>query len=302
MAVFACSATVIRAEDADLPEWCGKLPRSVYASLDRVLPDESWFEVYKIRPGVYALYEPRQFQEVISYLILGQKRALLLDTGMGIASIRKVVSRLTPLPVIVLNTHTHADHVGGNAEFSEIWGIEGKYTLGNAKGTDEDWLKDWARPPQICGSLPPGFRADDYKIAPFTIKHHVRDGDEIDLGDRKLQVIQSPGHTPDSICLQDVENKLLFTGDSYYAGQIYLFVPETDLAAYEHSVARLAALKNVALLLPSHNEPIADPKVLTKLLMAAKEVQSSSAKFKMTEEHLREYSFDGFSMLLADKP
>lgn len=292
---------MIRDEDADVPEWRRKLPRPVYAAFDRMLPDEPWFEVYLIQPGIYAIYEPRQFQEVISFLILGQQRALLLDTGMGIASILKVVSRLTSLSVIVLNTHTHEDHVGGNAEFSEIWGIDSEYTRGNAGGKDEEWLKDWARPPQVWGVMPPGFHADHYKIAPFPIKHYVRDGDEINLGGRKLRVIQTPGHTPDSICLHDAQNKLLFTGDSYYAGQIYLFVPETDLMAYERSVAQLATLKDIELLLPSHNEPVADPKVLTKLLIAAKEIQSPGAKFKMTAEHLREYTFDGFSMLLADK-
>jgi hypothetical protein len=66
------------------PEWCRQLPRPEYAKLERVLRDERWFEVYRIRPGVFAIYEPKQFEEVISYLILGDKRALLFDTGLGV--------------------------------------------------------------------------------------------------------------------------------------------------------------------------------------------------------------------------
>src|SRR5258706_6075323 len=96
------------------PEWCRELPRAEFKKLERVLPDESWFEIYRIRPGVFAIYEPKQFEEVISYLILGDDRALLFDTGLGVGKISAVVIRLTTLPVTVINSHTHFDHVGGN--------------------------------------------------------------------------------------------------------------------------------------------------------------------------------------------
>src|SRR5882672_7686676 len=116
------------------PEWCRELPRKEYKSLERVLPDESWFEIYRVRPGVFAIYEGKQFEEVISYLILGEKCALLFDTGLGIGKISAVVARLTPLPVTVINSHTHFDHVGGNAEFKEIWNRNLAFTTKNARG------------------------------------------------------------------------------------------------------------------------------------------------------------------------
>ncbi len=300
--ISVCATVIVQAEDTtELPEWCRKLPRPIYRSLDRLLADEPWFEVYKIRPCVFAIYEPRQFQEVISFLITGKDRALLLDTGMGIASIRKVVSKLTSLPVIVINTHSHPDHVGGNAEFSEIWGIDGDYTRSNANGNSKPWLKDWVHPPNVCGQLPEEFNPAHYKIAPFKITHYVKDGDEIDLGDRQIQVILTQGHTPDSLCIYDQKNRLLFTGDTFYPGPIYLFVPETDFTSYVRSVDRIASMKNVDLLLPSHNEPTANPKILSSLLQAAQAVQTGKAKFTVSEG-LREYAFDGFSLLLAPKP
>ena len=101
---------------AGIPEWCRPLPRPEYKSLQRILPDDPWFEVYKVVPGVFAIYEPHQAEEVISYLIVGNKQALLFDTGMGIGDIRRVTSKLTSRPVVVLNSHTHNDHVGGNWE------------------------------------------------------------------------------------------------------------------------------------------------------------------------------------------
>ncbi len=73
-------------------------------------------------PGVLAIYEPHQAEETISYLILGKKMALLFDTGMGISDIRKVTGELTQLPIVVLNSHTHNDHVGGNWQFDTVYG------------------------------------------------------------------------------------------------------------------------------------------------------------------------------------
>src|SRR5579864_5662627 len=81
---------------AQKPEWCRDLPRPAYRALERVAVPDEWFEVYRIRPGVFAIYEPHQQEEVISYLVLGTKRAVLFDTGMGISDIKKLVEHLTP--------------------------------------------------------------------------------------------------------------------------------------------------------------------------------------------------------------
>src|ERR1700731_3846299 len=96
---------------AQQPEWCKSLPRAAYSKLERVPTADAWFEVYKIRPGIFAIYEPHQLEEVISYLILGDNKALLFDTGMGISNIQAVVAGLTKLPISVVSSHTHNDHV-----------------------------------------------------------------------------------------------------------------------------------------------------------------------------------------------
>jgi glyoxylase-like metal-dependent hydrolase (beta-lactamase superfamily II) len=233
------------------PEWCRELPRPEYAKLERVNLNDDWFEVYRIRPGVFAIYEPHQFEEVISYLVLGSRRALLFDTGMGIAKISDIAARLTKLPVTVLNSHTHFDHVGGNAEFSDIFEEDTPFTRDNEKGQSNIYSRDALAPDRVCGHLPAGIQAGSYSIRPFHVSHRVKDGERIQLGNRELEVIFPPGHTPDSLCLLDRKNKLLFTGDTFYPGPIYLFTPETDFAAYARSVARLAKLApKVELLLP----------------------------------------------------
>ena len=96
MVVPLCAQTPV-------PDWCRPLPRPEYKTIERVAVSDPWFEVYKPAPGVYAIYEPHQSEEVISYLMVGQKRALLFDTGMGISDIKKVTLELTTLPIVVLN-------------------------------------------------------------------------------------------------------------------------------------------------------------------------------------------------------
>lgn len=280
------------------PDWCKELPRPEYKTLTRVEASDPWFEVYRIRPGVFAIYEPHQFQEVISYLITGRKSALLFDTGMGISHIRKVVEHLTNLPVAVLNSHTHPDHIGGNYEFRTILGEKIDYTQKNTAGYSSAVVGDWVIGENICGTLPTHFDAHHYSIRPFAISEFVHDEQIIELGDRHLQILFTPGHTPDSICLFDQTNRLLFTGDTFYPGPIYLFAPETDLKAYEKSVSRLAALRSkVDLLLPAHNVPVASPEKLIELQSALKEIEKGTAHYKM-EENVREYEFNGFSILL----
>src|ERR1700688_5005457 len=136
-----------------MPAWCKPLPRTEYKSLQRVLPNESWFEVYKVSPGVFALYEPHQAEETISYLIVGTKQALLFDTGMGIGNLKAVVARLTSRPIVVLNSHTHDDHVGDNWQFPFVFGMDTVFTRTNAKGSREDAQAEIAKD-QLCGAVP----------------------------------------------------------------------------------------------------------------------------------------------------
>ncbi len=283
------------------PEWCRELPRPQYKNLEDTSFSNGWFEVYRIRPDVYALYEPHQFEEVISYLIVGQKRALLFDTGLGVGRIRDVVSQITKLPVTVLNSHTHFDHTGGNAEFADILNQDTLFSRDNAKGQSNVYSRDALAPARICGALPKGVRADTYSIRPWHVTHRIKDGERIDLGGRNLEAIFTPGHTPDSLCLLDRNNGLLFTGDTFYNGPIYLFTPETDFDAYTRSVERLASLApTLKLLLPAHNVPVAEPIYLTRLRDAVSQVRSGHAQ-PVASEGRREFRFEGFSLLLATK-
>jgi glyoxylase-like metal-dependent hydrolase (beta-lactamase superfamily II) len=282
---------------AQQPEWCKKLPRPAYSKLERVPTADAWFEVYRIRPGVFAIYEPRQLEEVISYLIVGGNRAVLFDTGMGISNIQAVVAGLTKLPVSVVNSHTHNDHVGDDWRFNDVYGMDTDFTRASARGSKEDAQAELA-PDEICGALPAGFDAKAYATKPFHITRWLHDGDMIELGGRTLRVIGTPGHTPDAIALLDEKNGLLFSGDSFYLGPIYLYRPETDLDAYVASMQKLAALvPRLQLLLPSHNTPVADPSYLPKVVIAMHQVRRGEVK-PVAKDGKHEYMFEGFSFLM----
>jgi len=280
-------------------DWCRRLPRPEYGQLERVSLPDNWFEVYRIRPGVFAIYEPHQYEEVISYLILGSKRALLFDTGLGIGDMRKIITRLTRLPVTVLNSHTHFDHIGDNWQFRDILGVNSSYTRNHSAGAAREQLREVISPERICGNLPRGFQPKHYAIPRFKVSRFVKEGDLIDLGERRLEVLLTPGHCPDALCLLDRGNRLLFSGDTFYAGPIFLYLPETNLAAYGRSLGRLAQLvPQLDLVLPSHNFPAARPEMLDRLSEAFRKVMRGEASFTLSGGR-REYKFDGFSLLMA---
>ena len=281
-----------------VPEWCRPLPRPEYKSLERVKVSDPWFEVYKPAPGVFAIYEPHQSEEVISYLIVGEKRALLFDTGMGISDIRAVTAELTPLPIAVLNSHTHNDHVGGNWEFSNVYGMDTEFTRRNALGSREDAQAE-ITPDQICGTLPAGFDPKGYATRGWKITVFTRDGDKFDLGGRTIEVLATPGHTPDAIALIDRANGLLFTGDTYYPAPIWLFRPETDLAAYAASIRRLASVEpQIKSVLGAHNIPVAPPSVLRRLVTAFEKVHAGKVPATPDSTGKVVYKVDGFSFLM----
>lgn len=284
------------------PDWCQALPRPEYKTLERVTVSDPWFEVYRMAPQVFAIYEPHQAEETIAYLIVGEKQALLFDTGMGISNIHGVATGLTQLPIIVLNSHTHDDHVGGNWQFETVYGMDTDFTRANARGSQKDAQEELG-PGMICGDLPKGFDSKSYATRPWKISRFLHDHDKIDLGGRTLEVLSTPGHTPDAISLLDGASGLLFTGDTYYPAPIWLYRPETNLDEYVASVKRLAALvPQIKLVLGAHNIPFASPSVLPRLVVAIETVRAGKVRAEPQDAGKAIYRTDGFSFLLRFPP
>jgi glyoxylase-like metal-dependent hydrolase (beta-lactamase superfamily II) len=291
--LFALSAQLCGAQTV-----CPQPQSTAFSHYKKLDVTDGWFDVYQLPGNVYAFYEPRQEQEVLSYLIMGDKRALLFDSGLGIGRLAEIVRRLTTLPVVVLNSHTHFDHVGGNAEFSAIYAVDSAFTRENAKGHSNAYMLKNAGPSGACPPLPAGFDFAKYSIQAFHIAHTVHDGEIIDLGGRPLEVL--PGHTPDALCLLDRKQKELFTGDTFYPDEIWLWWPETDLDAYQKSIERIAALApSLQVLRPAHSAPEADPALLAKVALALPEARSGKMHYELASGR-RVYEFAGFSIALRN--
>jgi glyoxylase-like metal-dependent hydrolase (beta-lactamase superfamily II) len=298
VAVFLTGLLSAQPAPTDKPEWCRALPRPEYTTLTRVPVADPWFEVYQVVPQVFAIYEPHQAEETISYLILGEKQALLFDTGMGIGDIRKITDELTPLPIVVLNSHTHDDHVGGNWQFETVYGMDTEFTRTNAKGSRQD-AQDELGAGMICGNLPKGFDSKSYATRPWKISRFLHDGDKIEIGGRTLEIISTPGHTPDAISLLDRAHGLLFSGDTYYPAPIWLFRPETNLNDYVASVKRLAALApQLKLVIGAHNVPYAQPAVLATVVTAIETVRAGKVRGEPQDDGKALYRSDGISFLM----
>lgn len=282
------------------PDFCASLPRPGNAALPAVPVISDWFEVYEVADGVYALVEPYQYQETISYLITGTDRALLFDTGLGLVRIRPVVEQLTRLPVDVINSHTHYDHVGGNAEFDSILALDTPYTHANMAGFPAENLATEVAPTAFCHEPPAGTDKANFHTRAWQATRFVRDGEKLDLGGRQIEILQVPGHTPDALALFDRANGLLWTGDTYYDGGLWLFVAETDLDQYEHSLERLLALlPDVTWLLPAHNVARVSPDNLKAVPPALAQVRSGKLTGRKEEWQTLVFEVDGVTIVTA---
>jgi glyoxylase-like metal-dependent hydrolase (beta-lactamase superfamily II) len=210
------------------------------------------------------------------WLVAGTERAVLLDTGLGVAPIRPVAQALTPVPVEAVNSHYHFDHTGGNAEFDRVAihelgapllkaGVppevrEGylAYTsrLLAAAETYRDLDRDYFHLLSADSDprpLPADFVPELWRPSPGIVTEELHDGDVLDLGGRTLTVLHTPGHSPDSVCFLDDRDGLLFGGDTLNTGPIYAQMADSDVAAFARSTARLAELRaEVRLVLMCH--------------------------------------------------
>jgi glyoxylase-like metal-dependent hydrolase (beta-lactamase superfamily II) len=285
--------------------WCAREERgrssphrTIYRTLDRIDHEEPWFEAYRVAPGVTAIYEPGHVEEVISYLVVGSSRAVLFDTGMGIGDMRALIERLTDRPVLVVNSHTHADHVGGNEQFSRVAVLDHPLAIERLTRGEPD-LSHLLEPGTLRRPMPFDLDVARFRRPPRPPARLLEDGEVIDLGDRQLEVLATPGHSADSLCLLDRGNRLLFTGDTLYPGPLYAHTEDADVDAYGLTAEALAVLEPlVDLVLPGHNEPRMSAAALTELGAAFIAIRSGTAAGEPAPSASIRYRFTSFSVLV----
>ncbi len=204
--------------------------------------------VKEITPKVYLLDESG---ESTGYLVVGSKKAALIDTMNGGEDLKALTASITDLPIMVINTHGHCDHIAGNIYFDEAWIHPADMELAMAHISFEEIIK-------FCeekgGSMP------SFKF--------LEDGEKIDLGGLTLQVIWMPGHTQGSILLLLKEERILFTGDAINRHLWMQLGDSTDLGTLAQNLDKVMYLTSEAdIILHGHTRG-AEPISLMKDLRA----------------------------------
>lgn len=201
------------------------------------------YEIAKINDNTWRIEDSM----VRMFLLTGTEKALLIDTGMTRPDARTIAESLTTLPLMLLNTHADPDHISGNRAFPEAMmhpAEEQNYRMTGGTGP----------------------------IVP------VQAGDVIDLGDRPLEVIHMPGHTPGSIALLDKNARVLIAGDVIQDGRIFMFGPARDLNAYIESMKALKVrIADFDTVYPSHGTFPMEPARIDDLIGYAEMIRRGEA-------------------------
>jgi len=255
---------------------------------------DSWFTVNQIDNTTFAISEYGHWEQVHSYLLIGKEKAALIDTGLGIDNIKRITDQLTNLPIIVLTTHVHWDHIGSHGEFKNIY----------VHKDEEDWLvngikklsieqirKDVSR--DITIPTPETFNPDTYKPFQGNPTGLLNDGDEIEIGNRKLTIYHTPGHSPGHISILDNSKGYLFTGDLLYDGTpVYAFFPTTNPVDLTQSLKKISNIPNVTKIYGGHNTIGLEASLLQEVGNAVEELKEKDQVRFGTGIH----KFKGFSV------
>ena len=213
---------------------------------------DNWFTVETIDSQTFAISEYKHWEETHCYLLCGQEKSILIDTGLGISDIKSIVDSLTSLPIEVITTHVHWDHIGGHGYFDNIAVYETEKNWLSVKFplTLQDVKKELTKRPCV---FPQMFDIDSYCIFQGDPQRVLHDDDVLDLGGRIIEVLHTPGHSPGHCCFYEPEREYLYSGDLVYKGCLYAFYPTTDPKLFYESVKKIRKYK-ISKILPGHHQ------------------------------------------------
>ncbi|MDE5897214.1 MAG: MBL fold metallo-hydrolase [Clostridia bacterium] len=231
---------------------------------------KNWFTVDRIDDITYCISEYRHWEETHCYLLIGNARCLLIDTGLGICNIAEQVKKLTEKPVVAVATHIHWDHIGGHRYFPDFYAHEnelpwlhGEFPL--SIQTVRNMVVD------SC-DLPEGFDVNAYEMFQGTPTKVLNGGETIELGERQIEVLHTPGHSPGHLCFWEKNRGYVFTGDLIYRDTLFAYYPSTDPEAYLASLETIAALP-AKKLFPAHHSLEILPELAVRMRNALRELK-----------------------------
>lgn len=221
---------------------------------------DSWFHRRRISEDITLLWEPHVHPLIRCNIwhVRGRNKDMLVDTGIGLGSLKDEIQELTDKPLTAVATHIHYDHVGCLHEFDErvMHEIEAPRMVdysefaplrtGDFPPDILQGMKDAGYPIEddylITALHKTGFDIDDYRVVSTTPTRTVVNGDDIDLGDRHFEVMHLPGHSPGSVGLWEASTGTLFSGDAIYDGPLLDELPDSDIQDYIDTMKRLREL------------------------------------------------------------
>ena len=205
---------------------------------------EAWYETRTVGDDVTYIGEPfiKEFYRCNIWHVRGRGQDMLVDTGMGVVSLRKHIPLVTEKPCLAIASHTHFDHIGCHHEFAERYVHADEADI-LAEPTRASTLAD----PYVTDDIFTRFPPAPYASARYTVKaapatRILHDGDIIDLGDRHFDVIHTPGHSPGGLMLFEKETGILFSGDTVYDGPLVDDAYHSDIPTYIDVMKRIMDL------------------------------------------------------------
>ncbi|CCM78515.1 MBL fold metallo-hydrolase [Rhizobium mesoamericanum] len=211
--------------------------------MQRVDPDK-WYQVKRLADDVTLISEPfiQEFYRCNIWHVRGRDRDMLVDSGMGVVSLREWVPLVTERDLIAVASHTHFDHIGCHHEF-ECRAVHSAESDLLANPTRANTLADPYVTDDIFEALPPEpYCSKCYGVKKAPATRILEDGDVIDLGDRTFEVIHTPGHSPGGIALWEARTETLISGDLLYDGPLIEDAYHSNEDDYLASMERLLTI------------------------------------------------------------
>ncbi|WP_160134787.1 MBL fold metallo-hydrolase [Halococcus salsus] len=227
-----------------------------------------WYGIASTTAGDYRLTETLNGVPSNAYLLTDGEERLVVDSGFGVGDLRSTCGELAGDTDRLLLTHTHWDHIGAGHRFDRAHvhpteSAEGEVRIDSLSeefvGRPKRFVEEHL---EAGGSLPDAVDPETFDVPPVTGVEPVEAGDVIELGDRRLELVDLAGHSPGQLGVLDRDRGRLYGGDLVHGDRnLYVHFRDCDVREYIESFERTIELREAnvfSTLLTGHNPPIAD--------------------------------------------